>query len=215
MSTIINSTTEQSVLALLRGLVPTRPLNHQEALRIAELQANRLLQHFDIRTTATPSELIADLPRVRVAFELLLPVSGAAHWSGRYWVISLNQADHPRRQRFSLAHEFKHIVDHTTKDWLYFDRPQMSADQQAEKVADHFAGCLLMPKRLMKRLWGEGHQDPHELADLFQVTPAAVSFRLDQLGLTERRRRCDTRATSSPRFIPRRPITRALQGGVR
>lgn len=214
MTTIINRSTEQSVLALLRSLVPQRPLNHHESLRIAELQANRLLEHFQIRTTAVPSELIADLPRIRVAFELLRPVSGAAHWSGRYWVISLNAADHPRRQRFSLAHEFKHIVDHTTKDWLYFDRPGMSAHQQAEKVADYFAACLLMPKRIVKRLFGEGHQDVHELADLLQVTPAAMSYRLDQLGLTERRGRCDSRSIGSPRFIPQRPV-HALPGGAR
>jgi Zn-dependent peptidase ImmA (M78 family) len=190
MTTNTYTRTEQSVLALLRGLVPKRPLSHQETLRIAELQANRLLQHFQIQTTAVPSELIADLPRVRIDFELLLPVSGAAHWSGRYWVISLNAADHPSRQRFSLAHEFKHIVDHVGKDYLYADRPHMSAHEQAEKVADYFAGCLLMPKRVLKRLWGEGHQDSGQLADLLDVSTRAITVRLDQLGLTEPRSRC-------------------------
>ena len=39
---------EQSVLAMLRALVPNRPLTPSETLRIAELHANHLLRHFQI-----------------------------------------------------------------------------------------------------------------------------------------------------------------------
>ena len=43
---------EQSVLAMLRALVPNRPLTPSETLRIAELQANHLLRHFQIETAS-------------------------------------------------------------------------------------------------------------------------------------------------------------------
>jgi Zn-dependent peptidase ImmA (M78 family) len=185
-----SNNTERSVLNLLRSLVPARPLNHHEVLRIAELQANRMLEHFDIRTPAVPSELITELPRVRVHFELLLPASGAAHWNGQHWIISLNASEPARRQRFSLAHEFKHIIDHTTKHWLYHDRPSMSAHQQAEQAADYFAACLLMPRKTVKRLYGEGHQNPETLADMLQVSVLAMRYRLDHLGLSEPMGRC-------------------------
>ena len=208
---------ERSVLALLRGLVPRRPLTYHETLRIAELQANRLLEHFAITTNAVPDEIITELPRIKVEREHGLPVSGAAHWNGRYWVITLCADEHPLRQRFSLAHEFKHVADHTTKGFLYFDRRTATAHEQAERVADYFAACLLMPKRVVKRLWGEQHQDIGHLADMLQVSPAALQYRLDQLGLTERRARCET-----PRQIyPTRPAARArflrpaLTGGRR
>ena len=187
----ITNHNEKSVLTLLRSLVPRRDLALWESYRIAELQANRLLRYFDVQTTAVPSEIVSELPRIRIEREHSLPVSGAAHWNGRYWVITLSADEHRLRKRFSLMHEFKHIVDHTTKDYLYHDRPGLSAHEQAERVADHFAACLLMPKRVVKRLWGERHQDLTALAETLQVSPAAVRYRLDQLGLTERPSRCD------------------------
>jgi Zn-dependent peptidase ImmA (M78 family) len=188
------TTTNRSTLALLRGLVPQRELNFNETLRIAELQANRLLEHFAIRTDAVPDEIITDLPRIRIEREYWLPVSGAAHWNGHYWIISLSGSEHRLRQRFSMMHEFKHILDHTTKDLLYRDRPGSSAHDQAERVADYFAACLLMPKRTVKRLWCQGIQNIDELSNLLRVSPAAVRYRLDQLGLTDRPARCDSQA---------------------
>jgi Zn-dependent peptidase ImmA (M78 family) len=181
---------EPSVLAHLRSLVPDRRLTPSEALRIAELQANHLLRHFQIETSAVPEEIVSELPRLRVIREDGLPVSGAAHWDGRCWLITLN-ADEPLfRQRFSLMHEFKHVLDHTTKNLLYHDRPFQNAGEQAERVADYFAACALMPKRVIKRLWCQGNQDVVELADTLYVSTRALRFRLEQLGLIEPSQRC-------------------------
>lgn len=155
--------------------------------------------------SAVPDEIITELPRIRVERERGLPVSGAAHWNGRCWVITVSADEHPLRQRFSLAHEFKHVLDHTTEHFFYIDRPTVTAHEQAERVADYFAACLLMPKRVVKRLWGEQHQDVGHLADMLRVSPAALQYRLDQLGLTERRARCD----SSRHLATRRAVARA------
>lgn len=192
---------ERSVLAMLRGLVPKRPLTPSETLRIAELQANRLLEHFKIQTTAAPEEIASELPRIHIVREFGLAMSGSAHWDGRFWVIALNADEHPLRQRFSLMHEFKHVIDHTTKDRLYRDRPFQTSREQAERVADYFAACVLMPKRVVKRLWFEGPQSVERLVESLQVSPAAVRYRLDQLGLTEKPRRCEWR---TGRFSPTR-----------
>jgi Zn-dependent peptidase ImmA (M78 family) len=181
---------EQSVLSMLRALVPQRALAPYETRWIAERQANHLLRHFQIETRAVPEEMISELPRIRVIREDGLPVSGAAHWNGRYWVITVN-ADEPYfRQRFSVMHEFKHIIDHTTKQFLYYDRPFHTASQQAEQVADYFAACLLMPKRVVKSLWYQGNQNIPLLAETLRVSTRAIRFRLDQLGLIEPTGRC-------------------------
>jgi Zn-dependent peptidase ImmA (M78 family) len=198
---------ERSVLAMLRALVPQRPLTPSETLRIAELQANRLLEHFQIQTTAVPEEIVSELPRIRVVREQGLAMSGSAHWDGRFWLIAVSADEHPLRQRFSLMHEFKHVIDHTTKDWLYHDRPFQTSGEQAERVADYFAACLLMPKRVVKRLWFEGPQNVDRLVESLQVSLAAVRYRLDQLGLTEKPRRCEWRAS---RFSPTRADRPAL-----
>jgi Zn-dependent peptidase ImmA (M78 family) len=187
----------RSVLVLLRGLVPKRRLTFNETLRIAELQANRLLEHFSITTAAVPDEIVSELPRIRIASELGFPVSGATHWNGRHWIITLSADEHRRRQRFSLMHEFKHIVDHTTKDFLYRDSSTNTGHAQAERAADYFAACLLMPKRVVKRLWFEGPQNIEHLSARLQVSPAALRYRLDQLGITDQRSRCGTRPRAS------------------
>lgn len=207
-------TNTRSVLALLRALVPQRQLTYNEALRVAELQANRLLEHFAITSPAVPDEIVSELPRIKVDYESGLPVSGSAHWNGRYWVITLS-ADEPRsRQRFSLMHEFKHVLDHTTKDFLYQDHPASSADEHAERVADYFAACLLMPKRVVKQLWFAGPQSIEHMADKLRVSPAAARYRLAQLGLTEQPARCETARLSYPRPSARLRHP-ALSGGTR
>ena len=189
------SAREQSVLAKLRALVPQRPLTPGEALRIAELQANHLLRHFRIDSNAVPEEIVGELPRIRVVREDGLPVSGAAHWNGHYWLITVNADEPVFRQRFSVMHEFKHVLDHTTKDFLYNDRPHQTADEQAERVADYFAACVLMPKVAVTRHWCQGQQNIGLLAKTLRVSTAALRYRLDQLGLTEpERRRCYPRA---------------------
>lgn len=198
---------EQSVLATLRALVPNRPLAPSEALWIAELQANRLLQHFAVETNAVPEEIVSEFPRVRVVREKGLPVSGAAHWNGRHWIITVNADEPAFRQRFTIMHEFKHIIDHTTKDRLYRDRTFQTAPEQAERVADYFAACLLMPKRVVKRLWCQGNQNIVGLAEMLFVSTRALRFRLDQLGLTEPAERC-----GRPLGPPRRPPIAAIGG---
>jgi Zn-dependent peptidase ImmA (M78 family) len=95
----------------------------------------------------------AELPRVLVRTDVDLPVSGCTSWQNGRWLIVLNGAEPLVRQRFSLAHEFKHAVDHRFRHELYFDRPGLSATTQAEYAADYFAACLLMPKRWLYRAW--------------------------------------------------------------
>jgi Zn-dependent peptidase ImmA (M78 family) len=99
-------------------------------------------------------------------------------------------------------HEFKHVLDHTTKQYLYRDRPSQTAAQQAERVADYFAACLLMPKMVVKRLWCQGNQNINLLAEILYVSPKALRFRLDQLGLTEQPNRCSWPPTRNRRLTP-------------
>jgi Zn-dependent peptidase ImmA (M78 family) len=182
---------EQRVLANLRALVPRRPLTAGEGRRIAELQADHLLRRFRLDSVAVPEEIVSELPRIRVVREDGLPVSGAAHWNGHYWLITVNADEPINRQRFSVMHEFKHILDHTTRDFLYRDRPHQTAVEQAERVADYFAACLLMPKVAVTGQWYQGQQNVGALAKSLRVSATALRYRLDQLGLTEpERRRC-------------------------
>jgi hypothetical protein len=187
------TTRNPSVLATLRALVPERPLRYSESLRIAELQANRLLELFAIAGPLVPNELVSELPRIEVRLQHDLPVSGSTHWEAGRWIITLN-ADEPHvRHRFSLMHEFKHVLDHTTKQYLYGDtEADAVAADRAERVADHFAACLLMPKRWLKSEWFTSRQRLSVVARHLEVSTRALSLRLWHLGLVGETPRCAT-----------------------
>lgn len=184
-----------SVLQRLRSLRPCRAMTTAEALTVAERQAVTLLSLQDVTSPAVPVEVITELPRLRLAYDETLPVSGSAYWDGQAWVITLNATEPLVRQRFSLLHEFKHVLDHPTKQLFTSDRGR-SAEQQHELLADFFAASVLMPRMWVKRAWFGGLQDLPALAERFEVSEKAMTMRLDFLGLrSSGHDRCLGRAT--------------------
>lgn len=180
----------RSVLATLRALIPNREVrSHSEAKRVAEHQAIRLLELHGIEDGPVPVEIIADLPKIEIEM-VDAPVSGASFWNGNNWIIQLNKHESYSRQRFTLAHEYKHIVDHNRADALYIGNRDASPSEQAEQAADYFAGCLLVPKKLLKRAYYGGMQRTADLAAHFQVSEAAMTVRLRQTGIAEPIPRC-------------------------
>jgi len=177
-------TTNKTTLSLLRDLMPKRTLDTEESRRIAELQAARLRSLHQIDEPMLTEDIITEQPRITVTTKQDLPGSGMTFWNGQSWVILLARDDARTRQRFSLLHEYKHILDHPVRG-----RRTMS-DRDNERVADYFAACALMPKSLVKRHYCNGMQQPEQLAYLFGVSPQAMRYRLNQLGLTEPARRC-------------------------
>src|SRR5690242_15796001 len=82
----------RSVLASLRALLPNRRLHLSEARRIAELQANRLRELTGVESAPVPVEVITQLPRIAVDYEIDMPCSGASGWDNerKTWVITIN-----------------------------------------------------------------------------------------------------------------------------
>jgi Zn-dependent peptidase ImmA (M78 family) len=97
----------------------------------------------------------------------------------------LNRSEPLQRQRFSLLHEFKHVLDFPDADRLHgrlgSGNPRVQADQ-IELIANEFAGQVLMPKRLVVSAWLKT-QDLTLTANLFNVSPEAMATRLTKLGL--------------------------------
>lgn len=132
MTNEINPTPfDRSVLSTLRSLIPNRDVHSlAEAKQVAEHQAIRLLQLHGIDDGPIPVEFIAELPKIEI--ELVeAPVSGAGFWNGNAWIIQLNKHENYRRQRFTLAHEYKHIIDHNRADGLYLGSKDLPAEEQA------------------------------------------------------------------------------------
>jgi Zn-dependent peptidase ImmA (M78 family) len=146
-----------------------------------------LLEVTDAFDYPVPSEIVTEQPHIRIEYRDM-PTSGLSYWSRDTWIICLNRTEPYTRQRFTLLHEFKHIVDHHSNA-----RPRAAESPGtalAEHVADYFAGCVLAPKRLLKRAWGDGIQRPVDLGRLFDVSARAITVRLSQVGLTGGTSRC-------------------------
>jgi len=181
---------QPDVMAKLRAVVPMRPLGFHEALRLAEEQARLLLELTATMHPAVPEQVISGLPRIEVRRLAPFPTSGASHWSKGKWRVAINATEPATRQRFSLAHEFKHIVDHRDVDTLYAAFPPREREQMIERVCDYFAGCLLMPRAWVIAAHANGSRHPMDLALIFGVSPTAMGVRLNQIGLTRPVPRC-------------------------
>lgn len=196
-----------SILKALRSVVPRRSASFDEALQVAELQANKLHELIASPDGVHEADL-AQLPRLTIVYESGIVVSGMSHWNGTSWIITINAADSLPRQRFTLLHEFKHILDHGQIGSLYASPHQKSLSEQAEAAADYFAGCALIPKRQLKAMWGRGMQSPRALAAHFGASEHAVRVRLSQTGVDATRdavpaARC-ARPVSTPRYNKQR-----------
>ena len=190
----------RSILNTLRALVPQRRASFAEALRVAEQQAQRLLRNVtDVRCPVS-EDLVMGLPRINIEYVGDMPTSGCSFWDSAHktWIIQINRGEPSTRQRFTLFHEYKHIVDHGLTDQLYGTGPD--AGKHSEQAADYFAGCVLMSRPLLKRAWGQGIQTAERLAAHFAVSVVAARVRLAQVGLTDGRVRCAV--PDQPQFAP-------------
>lgn len=199
-----------SVLASLRALVPLRQVTFTEARRIAEIQAARLLSLLEVTEYPVLNEVISELPRILIEHVPDLPAFGLSFWNGQNWIIQLSTDQPAARRRFTLFHEYKHIIDHHSAHLLYTGDRRYSAAQQAELAADYFAGCALIPRRALKSAWGNGIQHPAALAEYFATSVQAIGVRLDQTGLREPSPRCAAPPQPSTTRSNREPYYRAF-----
>lgn len=178
------------VIAAVRALTPHRALTDHEARSVAERQAQRLSELLDLTGPVIDLDTVASLPRLDVRMQRGLPVSGFSEWSRSRWVVAINSDDHWTRQRFTFAHELKHVLDNPYIEVLYPSSDQRPSSKRAESICDYFAACLLMPRATVKQAWVQGHQRVDDLAAHFGVSRAAMGIRLAQLGLTDPSPRC-------------------------
>lgn len=120
-------------------------------------------------------------------------VSGALYRDdGNGAIIGVNGRHHPNRQRFTVAHEIGHLVLHDEPVFVdhVFRRDQVSSEavDPLEIEANGFAAALLMPKEFVMHAV-QSRKPPlrsdvvERLADDFQVSSQAMTFRLERLGV--------------------------------
>lgn len=174
---------DEDIIVRLRELQPKRPTSWAEAHAIAERQATRLLTHFYIDEPPVPQFVITSLAGVSVDWRAAWPTSGMAIRGKHLWRIVINGDEPRQRQRFSLAHEFKHVLDDPVIERLHAHLAPEDRQRRAERLCDYFAACLLMPRAWIKRDWCGGLQRTERLARRYYVSLPAMTTRLSDLGL--------------------------------
>ena len=173
-----------NVIGSLRQLLPDRTVTWSEAHSVAERQATLLLDLVHVSEPPVPLFVICNLPGIVVDWCEDWPTSGMAIQTGAFWRIVL-KSDEPRwRQRFSLAHEFKHVLDDPVVDHLFMHLEPSQRRERAERLCNYFAACFLMPRPWIKGDWYSGLQRIRQLARRYYVSEEAVRIRLSELGLT-------------------------------
>lgn len=172
------------ILARLRAISPRRALTWSEVHSVAEQQATALLLLHHVHEPAVPQFVISSLPGIVVERREQWPTSGMSVQADGLWRIVVKSSESRQRQRFTLAHEFKHVIDDPIIERLFRHLPEDQRHDRAERLCNYFAACLLMPRGWIKADWCSGLQDVGALARRYYVSREAMTTRLSELGLT-------------------------------
>ncbi len=173
-------------ISILREMLPARAMSATEAHAIAERQAAVLLDLLHVAEPPVPQLVISSLPGILVDWKDDWPTSGMALKVRSHWRIVLKRSEPRQRQRFSLAHEFKHVLDDPVIEKTHAHLKSHRRGQRAERLCDYFAACLLMPRPWVKHDFYGGMQTVRALARRYYVSEEAMTTRLHELGLVER-----------------------------
>jgi hypothetical protein len=97
------------------------------------------------------------------------------------WLIQVKASDSYPTMRFTIFHEAFHILAHTKTTPVFRKRGSIVGSFN-ELLADHFAGCTMMPREWIEEKWAEV-EDVDRMAKIFSVPKSAMCIKLRQLGL--------------------------------
>lgn len=112
-------------------------------------------------------------------------------------VIAVNKDDYTTRRQFTVAHEIGHFVLHCNDQSNFYERylgeDADTDNKELERQANFFAACLLMPAKMVRKLYQEykmvtpvptKSDFADQISEVFVVSPNAASRRIEELSLT-------------------------------
>lgn len=165
-----------------------------------EKAAAEVLKYCKVTNAPVPVEEIAKELGATIQFE---PFDGKDDVSGMLFrddartIIGVNSTHARTRQRFSIAHECGHLQLHEGKMYVdarinFRDSVSKLAVDAEERAANAFAAALLMPstfvideikKAIEKNMSDDAEAIIDDLAQVFEVSTQAMTYRLKNLGL--------------------------------
>jgi Zn-dependent peptidase ImmA (M78 family) len=153
----------------------------------------------EARVTSWPVQvdLLADHHGIRIHYEPLDDeLSGMCFYKEDVPFIGVNSMHSKNRQRFTIAHEFGHVMlhNHVLQQQPHVDktialrRDSASAqgDIELEVQANQFAASLLMPEFLIKKYMEEHDLDYDTIPDADAIKEMAKAFKVSEMAMTYR-----------------------------
>ncbi len=184
---IIGSSGDESELDVFRGLFEhnfPRKWICGRIFQLVEALANKYIKKAKLNQPPVMTELVRQFgisPGIEIRPVPLKAYHGAVWHLEDGWIVHLNAEDKPVRQRLTLFHEVFHILAHSRATPV-FRRRGIKEGLFNEMLADYFAGCVLMPKRWVKKKWAAVN-DLKQMAEVFQVTEVSMWIKLKTIGL--------------------------------
>jgi len=152
--------------------------------QLVEKLAQKYLNMGNVRCPPVSTELVTLLDQEHAVevYQLPLKAYHGAIWHQKDgWVIQVKDSDAAPTMRFTIFHEAFHILAHTRTMPVFRKRGSIVGSFN-ELLADHFAGCILMPREWVEEKWAEV-KDLDRMAKIFAVPKSAMCIKLRQLGL--------------------------------
>ena len=162
---------------LLSGVADIRKLAFEKHLYSGEaLDVEQLIEQI---STNNPKDPIVIRKKAMDNY-----MSGSLTYENGTWIMTVNSNQHPRRQRFTLAHELGHYILHKEKNAEFQDSTffRSSNMDNLEYMANDFAAKLLMPDDIVKKFIDRGVRNLGDLANKFEVSVAAMKFKVEKMG---------------------------------
>lgn len=149
----------------------------EDVLRLGERQG----------VTLFPLDIKSLIRMFNISLEFMIldnEISGYLEKGGDGWLIVINRLHHPRRQRFTMAHELGHYILHRKQQNKFVDEKLFRGVSQnsMETEANRFAAEILMPEPSFREKAGSG-MGPEALSEAFEVSSQAVKVRASQLSI--------------------------------
>jgi len=158
-------------------------VQRDRGLAAAERRAGEVIDRFGLTGPPVPLVNICRALGLTVRERPFDYVAGLFVNDDVFPVIIVNARQRRVRQRFTIAHELGHyFLGHGQKSFA-----EPGGEDGQERDAERFAACLLMPATWVRRYW-EAYAANREnrlsiLAELFDVSSAALKRRVKELGL--------------------------------
>ena len=164
-----------------------------------EQQAERILKAANIDSWPVRVDRLAKEEGIKIRYEPLDDeLSGMCFYKDGVPIIGVNSRHAPNRQRFTIAHEFGHIIMHAdilqngahvdkTITMLRRDPDSAQGVLEIEIQANQFAAAILMPDFLIRKYMDENNLDYgllqdedviEEMAKAFKVSSTALAIRM-------------------------------------